>query len=273
MAAATTLPRVQLRIPLKALGDDRLARMAAEGDRDALAAIFERHHQALYRYCRGLLGSTEDAQDAVASAMARVVRSLPGEARTVALKPWLYRIAHNEAMRIARRRRPRADLEEAADLAAPDGTDGALARERLQMLLGDLEELSEHQRGALVLREMEGAGFARISEVFGVSEAAAKQTVYEARVCLADFEKGRAMRCEQITRALSDGDRRRLRGRAMRAHLRVCHDCRTFGEALRSRPGELRALAPPRRRWPAAPAGRRSPRPAGLQPRSRSRAW
>jgi len=105
--------------------------MAAEGDRDALAAIFERHHQALYRYCRGLLGSTEDAQDAVASAMARVVRSLPGEARTVALKPWLYRIAHNEAMRIARRRRPRADLEEAADLAAPDGTDGALARERL----------------------------------------------------------------------------------------------------------------------------------------------
>ena len=103
--------------------------------------------------------------------MARVVRSLPGEACTVALKPWLYRIAHNEAMRIARRRRPRADLEEAADLPAPDGTDGALARERLQMLLGDLDELSERQRGALVLREMEGAGFARISEVFGVSEA------------------------------------------------------------------------------------------------------
>ena len=99
------------------------------------------------------------------------------------------------------------------------------------MLLGDLDELSEHQRGALVLREMEGAGFARISEVFGVSEAAAKQTVYEARVCLADFEKGRSMRCEQITRALSDGDRRRLRGRAMRAHLRACHDCRTFGVA------------------------------------------
>lgn len=53
------------------------------------------------------------------------------------------------------------------------------------------------------------------------------------------------MRCERITRALSDGDRRRLRGRAMRAHLRACHDCRTFGVALRSRPGELRALAPP----------------------------
>ena len=245
MAAATTLPRVQLRIPLKALGDDRLARMAAAGDRDALAAIFERHHQALYRYCRGLLGSKEDAQDAVAGAMTRVVRALPGETRTIALKPWLYRIAHNESMRIAQGRRPRAELEEASDVAAPDGADGVAARERLAILLADLAELSERQRGALVLREMEGAGFARIGEVFSVSAAAAKQTVYEARVCLADFEKGRKMRCDEVTRALSDGDRRRLRGRTTRAHLRACEDCRAFEEALRCRPAELCALTPP----------------------------
>jgi DNA-directed RNA polymerase specialized sigma24 family protein len=131
MAAATILPRARLRIPPRALSDDRLARMAAAGDRDALAAIFERHHQALYRYCRGLLGSTEDAQDTMAGAMARVVRALPGETRTVALKPWLYRIAHNESMRIAQGRRPRAELEEASNLPAPEGADGAVARERL----------------------------------------------------------------------------------------------------------------------------------------------
>jgi hypothetical protein len=92
---------------------------------------------------------------------------------------------------------------------------------------------------------MEGAGFTRIGEVFGVSAAAAKQTVYEARVCLADFEKGREMCCDEVTRALSDGDRRRLRGRTVRAHLRACEDCRAFEKALRSRPAELRALTPP----------------------------
>jgi len=177
--------------------------------------------------------------------MARMVRALPGEIREVALKAWLYRLAHNEAMRIVERRRPQTDLEQAGELPAPDGEDGLVARERLAVLLADLRELSERQRGALILRELEGATFAQVAEVFGGSEAAARQTVHEARLCLADFERGRAMTCDEVTRALSDGDRRRLRGRGVRAHLRECDGCRAFEEALRRRPRELAALAPP----------------------------
>lgn len=246
MGAATTVatPR-RLGLPLRALGDERLVRLAAAGDRDALAAIFERHHQALYRYCRALLGSAEDAEDALQNAMARVVRALPGETRELALKPWLYRIAHNEAMRIAGRRRPQTTLEEAPEVAARPDTEDRETRERLGELLADLRELSERQRGVLVLRELEGASFAHIASVFGGSEAAAKQTVYEARVCLADFARGRDVGCDEVTRALSDGDRRRLRGRPVRGHLRACEECSAFAEALRLRPQELGALAPP----------------------------
>lgn len=64
-------------------------------------------------------------------------------------------------------------------------------------------------------------------------------------MCLADFARGRAMECDEVTHALSDGDRRRLRGRPVRAHLRTCEECSAFAEALRMRPQELRALAPP----------------------------
>src|SRR5436190_4217624 len=99
-------------IGLRLLSDDRLAARAAEGDRAAFAVIFERHHQALYRYCRAILRHDEDARDALQTTFARAIAALDGETREIAIRPWLYRIAHNEAISIARRRRPHTQLEE-----------------------------------------------------------------------------------------------------------------------------------------------------------------
>ena len=87
---------------LRLLTDDRLARRAAEGDRGAFAVIFERHHQGLYRYCRAILRHDEDARDALQTTFTRAIAALDGDDRTVAIKPWLYRIAHNEAISLAK---------------------------------------------------------------------------------------------------------------------------------------------------------------------------
>ncbi|MGH2987666.1 MAG: RNA polymerase sigma factor, partial [Solirubrobacterales bacterium] len=77
------------------LGDERLARLAAAGDERAFAAIYRRYGHDLLRYCQAILGNAEDAADAVQNTMVSALRALPGEARDVALKPWLYRVAHN----------------------------------------------------------------------------------------------------------------------------------------------------------------------------------
>jgi hypothetical protein len=53
------------------------------------------------------------------------------------------------------------------------------------------------------------------------------------------------MACEEVLRILSDGDGRALRGRALRSHLRSCASCQSFRAALKHRPAELAALAPP----------------------------
>ena len=90
---------------LRLLGDDRLARRAAEGDGQAFAALYQRHHQALYRYCRAILGNPEDAADALQNTMTAALRALPGERREIHVKPWLFRIAHNESITLLRRRR------------------------------------------------------------------------------------------------------------------------------------------------------------------------
>ena len=228
---------------LRLLGDDRLARRAANGDREAFAVLYRRHHQALYRYCRAILGNSEDAADALQNTMAAALRALPGDRREIRVKPWLYRIAHNESVSLLRRRAPHADLDAAADVAAVPDSDPE-TRERLRQLVSDLHELQDRQRAALVMRELNGLGYDEIAVTLDASPAATRQLVYEARTALHEMSEGRDMTCESIRRALSAEDGRLLRGRKLRAHMRECAGCREFKELMAVRQHDLAAMAP-----------------------------
>src|SRR4051794_682928 len=61
--------RFALRLPAGALGEQRLARMAARGEHRAFEAVFDRYHRELYGYCRAILGDPEEAQDALQNTM------------------------------------------------------------------------------------------------------------------------------------------------------------------------------------------------------------
>ncbi|MGB7686366.1 MAG: sigma-70 family RNA polymerase sigma factor, partial [Solirubrobacterales bacterium] len=224
--------------------DERLAEQASGGDRRALGAIFKRYHQDLFRYCAALLGNSEDAADALQNTMIKVLGALPGEHRRVHLKPWLYRIAHNESVELLRKRRELDAIDPEA-LAGTHGPESSLeTRERLRQLIADLRELPERQRGALVMRELSGLSFDQIGSAFETSAAVARQTVYEARIGLQEMERGRAMECDEVRRKLSDGDRRVIRRRDVRAHLRQCAICREFEESISSRRTDMAAISP-----------------------------
>jgi hypothetical protein len=68
--------------------------------------------------------------------------------------------------------------------------------------------------------------------------------VFDARTALHDAHDGRETECTSVRRCLSDGDRRRLRARGMRAHLRACNDCATFERAMGIRQTDLHCLGP-----------------------------
>jgi len=223
--------------------DKRLAARAAKGDQRAFKQIYERYHQDLYRFCLAMVGNPQDAQDALQNTMVKVLGGLPGEKRTINLKPWLYRIARNEAVEILRRRRDSVELE-TQQIPVAAVTETAESRHRLRTLLADLEQLPERQRAALVLRELSGLDFEQIGASFGASAAVARQTLYEARLSLRQMEAGREMRCEEVKRELSDADGRVTRRREIRAHLRNCPDCRAFREEISRRHEDLAALAP-----------------------------
>jgi RNA polymerase sigma factor (sigma-70 family) len=232
-------------MPRRLMSDGRLVRLAARADEAAFAAIFERYHQELYRYCRAILRDPDEAQDALQSTMASALRSLPGDEREIALRPWLYRVAHNEAITIVRQRARATEPDGLGGLAVP-GTDLEVEeRERLRALVADLDQLPERQRGALVMRELSGLSYAEIGAALGASAAAARQATYEARVALRELGQGREMECEVARRALSEHDGRVLRGRRLRAHLRACEACNGFKAAIAQRRADLGALCPP----------------------------
>src|SRR4051812_8644392 len=143
-------------------------------DAAAFAALYERHHQALYRYCRSIVRHEEDAQDALQNTMTRAFAALQNEARDFELRPWLFRIAHNEAVTILRQRRRTAVALDDATAGTGELVDRVAEREELRLLRLDLAELPERQRAALVLRELNGLSHVEIAQVLDLSISGVK---------------------------------------------------------------------------------------------------
>ncbi|HEX2105196.1 MAG TPA: RNA polymerase sigma factor, partial [Solirubrobacteraceae bacterium] len=249
--AAPSRPAPTWGAPLRLLGDERLARLAATGSERAFAVLYERHHQALYRYCRTIVRHDEDAADVLQTTMVRALAALGRRAPDAPMRPWLFRIAHNEAISLLRRRRQTTDLDQAPELEGPRLEARVEERSRLATLVADLNELPERQRSALVMRELSGLSHDDIATSLDISVSAAKQAIFDARTGLQEFAKGRTMECAEVQRIISERDGRMLRGRPLRAHLRSCESCRALRDAIGARRSDLAALAPP---LPAAAA-------------------
>jgi RNA polymerase sigma factor (sigma-70 family) len=230
--------------PARLLSDERLVQRATSGDERAFAAIFRRYHQDLYRYCVAIVGDSQDAHDALQNTMVKVMRALPGESRQIRLKPWLYRIAHNEAIEVLRHRAPAEQLDPELAGTAPTPPEQAEQRAQMRRLVADMGELPERQRGALVMRELADLDFEEIGAALNTSPAVARQTLYEARLSLRQMEEGRELSCDEVMRAISDADGRVTRRRDLRAHLRECGGCREFAGEMRRRRADFAAIAP-----------------------------
>jgi RNA polymerase sigma factor (sigma-70 family) len=167
------------------LGDERLTRLAEGGSDQAFAAIYGRYGRILHGYCRSLLEDEHDARDAVQNTMLKAFVALRRGGPKGPLRPWLFRIAHNESITIIRQRaRQPATLDDSMRAGGADTHRQAEARERLATVLRDLEGLTSHQRGALVMRELGGMGYDEIGVALETSPLAARQAVFAARRAL-----------------------------------------------------------------------------------------
>lgn len=211
---------------LFALSDGALVTLVAARDEGAFEAVVRRHQPALLRSCMAVLHNAHDAEEAVQGALLKAYLAMVRGVRPLALKAWLIAIARNECLDLIRRRPSTESLP--AHLADPSSSPAERAeqREAFATLRGDLANLPEAQRSAIVLRGLMDLRHEDIARRIGVTPATARTLVHEARSSLAEFREGRTMSCSLVLSAIDTGDRRRLRARRVRAHLQACEECR-----------------------------------------------
>src|SRR5512140_1543085 len=131
--------------------------MIRRGSSVAFEVLFSRYHARLLAFCRHLLSSREDAEDVLQEVFAAAFNAMTADDRPINVRPWLYRIARNRSLNHLRR--IQAVGVDSMDLHLSDygasTADKVHEREEFRLLVGDIHELPETQKTALVLREMD----------------------------------------------------------------------------------------------------------------------
>lgn len=157
-------------------------RRAQRGDQFAFERLAERHQDRLFTLAARVLGSPDDAADAVQEALLRAWLALPRFRSGSLFSTWLYRICVNAAH--DQRSRRRAEPTELEDVTA-DPRDRFLEHELSSELQRALNSLDEANRTAVVLYDVLGCSYAEISEITEVPEGTVKSRIYRGRVELA----------------------------------------------------------------------------------------
>ena len=210
--------------------------------RGPLEVAFERHGPAILSFCRHMLGSVQEAEDAVQHTFASAYRTLLQDDRPIRLKPWLFTIARNRSLSVLRaRREPAAELH---DIPTAGLSAQVEQRAELRDLLSDVRDLPEEQRAALLLAEVGDLSHAEVAEAIGCEVNRVKALVFRARSGLIERRDARETPCDEIREQLANLRGGSLRRGELRHHLRVCPGCRDYREQVKRQRLLLAAALP-----------------------------
>jgi RNA polymerase sigma factor (sigma-70 family) len=236
-ARARRLPRV---------GDDRLVARVRAGDDAAFEIIYDRYYRGLLAFCGHMLGSRQEAEDALQHSFASAYRALRASAGDIDLRPWLYTIARNRCLSALRAQRAQVCADGlAAEVGPFEGMSAQVQlRADLRELVDELQRLPDDQRAALVLFELGDESHAQIAAVLGVRREKVKALVFQARKALMRARDARATPCVEIREQLATDAGRVPRRSVARRHIDRCPGCADFEREVRRQRAAFAAILP-----------------------------
>jgi RNA polymerase sigma factor (sigma-70 family) len=251
---AASIPARAPAVPLRSrrllalAGDARLVEQIRRGNEAAFEVIFERHGPAILAFCRHMLGTREEAEDAVQHTFAAAYRDLQrGGDRDIALKPWLFTIARNRCLSVLRARRETpvaVDSMESHASSRAGLAEQVEERADLRHVLDDVRDLPDEQRTALLLTELGDLSQAEAAGVLDCEVSRVKGLVFRARSALIARREARETPCESIREQLANLRGGSLRRNELRLHLRECPGCRSYREQVKQQRRMLAAALP-----------------------------
>ncbi|MHB8072108.1 MAG: RNA polymerase sigma factor [Candidatus Cryosericum sp.] len=169
--------------------DEQLVRQALT-DRDAFGMLVERYERPLTAYAARLIGRQE-AEDVVQQAFLQAYRNLAGFDPKMTFSAWVYRIVHNTAVNMARKRHGTVPTEleldgETVEILTGD-TDvpaDALHKELEGVVSTALGQLDQRSRDVLLLSVVEGKSYSEIADILMVAVNSVGPTVTRAKTKL-----------------------------------------------------------------------------------------
>lgn len=169
--------------------DEQLVRQALT-DRDAFGMLVERYERPLMAYAARLIGRQE-AEDVVQQALLQTYRNLAGFDPRMTFSAWAYRIVHNTAVNMARRRHATMPSELELDGETVEILTGntdipadALHKELERAVAVALGQLDQRSRDVLLLSVVEGKSYSEIADILMVAVNSVGPTVTRAKARL-----------------------------------------------------------------------------------------
>ena len=232
---------------LRLQSDERLITMTRRGQHAAFEVLFSRYQSRLLAFCRHMLSSREDAEDVLQEVFTAAFNAVLADDREINVRPWLYRIARNRSLNHLRR--ASAIGVDSMDVHYADNGlstgERVMRRESFRQLLGDVKELPETQRTALLLREIDALSYEQIADAMETTVPSVKSLLVRARISLAEAAEARQLSCDEVRLQLGEAAEGLTKlGPPARRHVRGCDRCRSFKKQLKDNNHALAAIFP-----------------------------